>query len=236
MCAIPGIGDAVGVVRNGTRIAKTLKNVGNVIRSAQKLYVTAASASKALFAKAAEIRFNTTSKETADAVCGKNLRYSGVGCFVAGTIVATRDGEKNIEDIREGDYVLAENPETGEQEYKRVVQTFIHEKYLLVHVYAEDEEIITTEEHPFYVEGTGFVSAGELQCGDILRLADGREIPVKQKGFKYLEEPVLVYNFEVEDFHTYYVSGLGVLVHNDCLLEGGSNSIKLRDTRNISYS
>ena len=28
------------------------------------------------------------------------------------------------------------------------------------------------------------------------------------------EEPVKVYNFEVEDFHTYLVSGFGVLVHN----------------------
>ena len=28
------------------------------------------------------------------------------------------------------------------------------------------------------------------------------------------EEPVKVYNFEVEDFHTYHVGRLGVLVHN----------------------
>ncbi|RGG55657.1 hypothetical protein DWX34_10770 [Ruminococcus sp. AF19-15] len=28
------------------------------------------------------------------------------------------------------------------------------------------------------------------------------------------EEPVKVYNFEVEDFHTYHVCTLGVLVHN----------------------
>ena len=27
---------------------------------------------------------------------------------------------------------------------------------------------------------------------------------------------VTVYNFEVEDFHTYHVTYLGVLVHNDC--------------------
>ena len=30
-----------------------------------------------------------------------------------------------------------------------------------------------------------------------------------------LESPIKVYNFEVEDFHTYYV-GDGVLVHNAC--------------------
>lgn len=31
-----------------------------------------------------------------------------------------------------------------------------------------------------------------------------------------LETPVTVYNFEVEDFHTYYVGNNAVLVHNKC--------------------
>lgn len=31
-----------------------------------------------------------------------------------------------------------------------------------------------------------------------------------------LERPVTVYNFEVEDFHTYYVSNSAILVHNAC--------------------
>ena len=65
-------------------------------------------------------------------------------CFVAGTKVKTDEGDKNIEDIEEGDYVLSENPDTGEQEYKKVLQTFVNEKRILVHVYVEDEEIITT--------------------------------------------------------------------------------------------
>ena len=31
-----------------------------------------------------------------------------------------------------------------------------------------------------------------------------------------MESPVTVYNFEVEDFHTYYVSDSAILVHNEC--------------------
>ena len=31
-----------------------------------------------------------------------------------------------------------------------------------------------------------------------------------------LEAPVKVYNFNVEDYHTYYVSEYGILVHNVC--------------------
>lgn len=38
-----------------------------------------------------------------------------------------------------------------------------------------------------------------------------------------LESPVKVYNFEVTDFHTYYVGNVNVLVHNLC---GVKSSIK----------
>ena len=31
-----------------------------------------------------------------------------------------------------------------------------------------------------------------------------------------LEATITVYNFQVEDYHTYYVSEIGVLVHNSC--------------------
>ena len=93
-------------------------------------------------------------------------------CFVAGTEIDTIDGEKNIEDIEEGDYVLAEDPETGEQEYKPVVRTFINEKDVLMHIFIEDEEIVCTPEHPFYVEGIGFVLAKDLLEGNILRTSD----------------------------------------------------------------
>ena len=97
---------------------------------------------------------------------------------------------------------------------KKVLQTFVNEKKNLVHVYIEDEEIVTTDGHPFYVEGVGFVPSENLETGDIVRLADGRKVPVISIELEYLEEPVYVYNFEVEDSHTYYVSELGVLVHN----------------------
>ena len=34
-----------------------------------------------------------------------------------------------------------------------------------------------------------------------------------------LETPVAIYNFEVEDWHTYYVADSGVLVHNMCAVQ-----------------
>ena len=137
-------------------------------------------------------------------------------CFVAGTAILTASGYVAIENIKEGDIVESENPETGEKGQRRVVQTFVRETYELVHIFVEDEEIVTTPEHPFWVVHAEWCSAIEIRAGDILKLADGSTVTVTSTWYEKLDTPVKVYNFEVEDFHTYYVGGQSVLVHNRC--------------------
>ncbi len=77
-------------------------------------------------------------------------------------------------------------------------------------------EITTTPEHPFYVPQKGWTGAIHLRAGDILVLSNGEYVVVEKIEHELLESPALVYNFEVEDFHTYYVSEYEVLVHNMC--------------------
>ena len=137
-------------------------------------------------------------------------------CFVAGTAVLTAVGYVAIEDISSGDKVWSENPETGEKALKEVVQTFVNETNELVHVHVNGEEIITTPEHPFYVPKKGWIGAIDLRAGDILLLQSGECVVVELIQYELLESPVKVYNFEVEDFHTYYVGDSAVLVHNVC--------------------
>ena len=138
-------------------------------------------------------------------------------CFVAGTIVKTAEGDVPIESMQVGDYVYAHNPETGETELKPVVNTFVNEATELVHVFADGEEIICTNEHPFYSPVKGWIAACKLRAGDILVSLNGEYIVVEQVQHEILEVPIKVYNFEVEDFHTYFVGdGDGVLVHNSC--------------------
>lgn len=67
----------------------------------------------------------------------------------------------------------------------------------------------------------GWTGAIDLKAGDVLVLQDGGYIIVEKTQHEILETPVTVYNFEVEDFHTYYVSKCGVLVHNMCAMERG---------------
>ena len=142
-------------------------------------------------------------------------------CFVAGTPVLAACGYIAIEEIKVGEMVWAENPETGEKELKEVVQTFVNETTELIYVQVGSEEIVTTPEHPFYSTVKGWIAACKLRTGDILVLQNDKYVTVEKVQHEILEAPITVYNFEVADFHTYYVGKSSVLVHNDC---GGNSS------------
>ena len=62
----------------------------------------------------------------------------------------------------------------------------------------------------------GWTKAIELRAGDKLVLQSGKILIIEQVQHESLETPATVYNFEVEDFHTYYVTDSSVLVHNMC--------------------
>ena len=97
----------------------------------------------------------------------------------------------------------------------------------LIYLTVDEEEIITTENHPFYVKDRGFVPAGKLKPGDEVLLSDGTTAKIRKVEEHHLETPVCVYNFEVEELHTYLVGTKGIVVHNDCaepVPEGGSGS------------
>jgi Pretoxin HINT domain len=133
-----------------------------------------------------------------------------------GTEVLTPDGEKSIEEIQVGDWVVADDPNTvGEIEYKQVTDTFVRHTDKLVDLFIDGEVISTTEEHPFWTPDRGWVEAKDLTVGSLVQTSDGRVVDVD--GVEIREGSFEVYNFKVEGFHSYFVSDLGVLVHNaDC--------------------
>ena len=137
-------------------------------------------------------------------------------CFVAGTTVLAAAGHVAIENIKAGDYVWAWDEETGEVALKQVVETYVNESSELIHVFVNGEEIITTPSHPFYSPVKGWTDAIHLRAGDILVLLNGEYVVVEKVQHEILEAPVTVYNFQVEDYHTYYVTNAGLLVHNTC--------------------
>jgi len=65
----------------------------------------------------------------------------------------------------------------------------------LVHITIDGEEIVTTNNHPFYVQGRGFIDAGSLLVGDKLVSVNGEDLIVEDYYIELTEELVSVYNF-----------------------------------------
>jgi RHS repeat-associated protein len=135
-------------------------------------------------------------------------------CFPAGTEVATADGQKLIEQIREGDLVWAQDDRTGEVSLKPVQRLFVNVATALVVLQCGTNTLEATSEHPLWVVDEGWKAAGQVQIGDALWSRTGERVTVTAIGHK--QGQFTVYNFEVGDFHSYFVGADEVLGHNAC--------------------
>ncbi|MEL6133620.1 MAG: polymorphic toxin-type HINT domain-containing protein, partial [Bacteroidota bacterium] len=180
-------------------------------------------------------------------------------CFPAGTPISTKHGFIPIEDVKVGDWVYSYNEETGETGLRKVVKTSHKEVNALIEISLGKEKIKTTPTHPFFVNGK-WVEAGDLKPGDKLTRQTRPQIAHVQtatpnvsskhtttpydlpspgesstivKDIKLLlNQKRRVFNFEVDGWQTYFVSLLGILVHNACyhwdkaLINAGKDAIR----------
>lgn len=63
--------------------------------------------------------------------------------------------------------MYAYDEESGDVALKQVVRTFENEADELVHVTVNGEEIVCTNNHPFYSPVKGWTAACKLRAGDI---------------------------------------------------------------------
>ena len=110
----------------------------------------------------------------------KSELFNKSACFTEDTLIYTKDGYKEIKDVEVGDEVYSENPETGEKGLKRVLNVFVKDIKELIHLKVGEQEIRTTATHPFWVEGIGWVDAGDLKLGDRLVMYSGDILEVKE--------------------------------------------------------
>ncbi|MEV5767661.1 polymorphic toxin-type HINT domain-containing protein [Micromonospora sp. NPDC052213] len=141
--------------------------------------------------------------------------------FAPDTRVLMANGdEKPIAKLREGDQVVATNPETGETGVRQVTDTHRHEDVDLADVRiavagAGDAVLKTTQHHPFWSKTRSeWVDAGDLRIGERLRTADGEDAVVR--AIRSYAGAAIMHDLTVEDIHTYYVvaGDTPVLVHN----------------------
>ena len=168
-------------------------------------------------AKGAKFSTKAASKLKKGKADGRVIKaINACNCFMAGTKVLTDKGEKSIEEIKVGDKVLARDDETGETAYKEVEWLFQRDVEETYNITVGSEVITTTDEHPFWIVGKGWVEANQLVVGDVLTTADGKDFAIERVEVK--NEHTTVYNFMVKDFHTYFVSNLGIWTHNSVFL------------------
>ena len=203
---------AAATIITGAALGAGVAYAGSVVSAASSVKSTEEFAE---YGKSALI--STVAGAVVGAVAG--AINAATSCFVAGTPVLTEDGDKPIEDVTVGDYVWAWDEATGTTELKQVVETYVNETSELTHIFVNGEEIVATPTHPFYCPVKGWTDAAHLRAGDILVLVNGEYVVVEKIQHELLENPVKVYNFQVQDYHTYYVAESGVLVHNRCLPE-----------------
>ena len=120
-------------------------------------------------------------KTKVQSIVKRECKHPELGmCFTADTLVYTKDGHKRIEDVKVGDQVYSVNVDTGEKGLKTVKQLFVNETYELIHIYVGYSQIKSTAPHPFWVEGKGWVEAGNFLEGDKVKLYSGEVLEIKE--------------------------------------------------------
>lgn len=132
-------------------------------------------------------------------------------CFVAGTEVATPDGGKAIELLREGDEVLTAAGtrkvtrffDNGVREVMRVRLTLGGKEYVLEGT--PDHRVKTASQ---------WKRLDQLKCGDVLFLRKAADaVPSVLEGIEVVSRrQAQVYDIEVEGEHEFFANG--ILVHN----------------------
>ncbi|QDS97578.1 polymorphic toxin-type HINT domain-containing protein [Adhaeretor mobilis] len=134
-----------------------------------------------------------------------------LSCFAAGTPVWTLKGPTPIEWIQVGDLVLSQDPATGCLDYRPVMHTTVRPPSPSINLKLEDETIVSTRGHRFWVIGEGWRMAKHLNAGDRLHGADLRSsLEMAVEGSE-----VEAFNLVVGEYHTYFVGNSRLLVHDN---------------------
>jgi len=136
---------------------------------------------------------------------------TSMDCLAAGTPVWTDRGPRAIDQIKIGDLVLSQHPETGELAYKPVLRTTVRPPAALVRLTVDGRTLTASGGHPLWVSGRGWVRARDLSVGDRLHGIDGaRTIEAVEDAGR--DE---TYNLIVADFNTYFAGEQLVLSHDN---------------------
>lgn len=138
---------------------------------------------------------------------------------ITATPIRTLHSSVAIEDLKVGDIVLSRDEfNSGAAVAGRRVEAVFVRRAVVMSIGVGGRIIETTEEHPFWVIGKGWTAANAMRVGDRVLTATGEPLLIESVGEARRE--ATVYNFRVEEWHTYFVGdlitwGFDVWVHNN---------------------
>nr|WP_264085102.1 PA14 domain-containing protein [Kibdelosporangium phytohabitans] len=142
--------------------------------------------------------------------------------FAPDTLVVMADGTaRPIKDVKVGELVKATDPATGVTSAQPVAAVIVgHGTKHLIDIGVGGPRpgtVTATAEHPIWVDGRGWVDAGDIRAGDLVRGPPGSgTVSVTSVLDRGQVDGQTVYNLTVSNVHTFHIrSGdKDVLVHN----------------------
>jgi hypothetical protein len=154
-----------------------------------------------------------------------SLAPSG-GCFAVGTLVQTPNGVEPIQDLKEGDLVLAYDFSESRVIERKILATINHITDYWVLVGVGGEEIKATRGHLFWIESeNNWIPAADLKPGMTVRRSDGNIAAINSVKVIQLPKSDETFNLIVDTDHDYFVGRNETLVHN-----GGDDSTRITYT------
>ncbi|MGB0867178.1 MAG: polymorphic toxin-type HINT domain-containing protein, partial [Granulosicoccaceae bacterium] len=132
--------------------------------------------------------------------------------FPAGTLIWTPSGAVPIESLEAYDIVVSRDDAGFSTSTQPILDTFdrLADNYISISL-EYGSEIALTDEHPVWVQGAGWMTAGDIQPGDILATLDGDISVLKSER---VAKTAPVYNFSVKNTPSYFASDAQIWVHN----------------------
>jgi len=135
-------------------------------------------------------------------------------CFVAGTKILTKEGFKNIEDIKLGEKIYSINTENKLKELEEVTNLFVGETDETYKLTIGKEIVEVTAGHPFYIEGKEWTKVSALKEGDKVITSSNNSMEITKIEIIHHDNPIKIYNLTVSGHHNYLITKYELLVHN----------------------
>ena len=157
--------------------------------------------------------------------------------FPAGTAIWTPSGPIKIENLHAQALVASRSDTSYITTPQPVLETYNRTADGYITISTDRGDIALTREHPVWLQGEGWLIAGDVESGHVLATLTG-DVAVNKTEFH--ETPKLVYNFSVDQTPNYFAGEMKLWVHNkkyhDCSkLNGDSGKLRKQLTNDPHF-